>query len=60
MQQVAFEISPSNEILKYNDPLFYQNYGIEPLAKRVECSPMVWKTGVQSQVESYQRLKNAT
>ena len=24
----------------------------------VECSPMVWETGVQSQVESYQRLKN--
>ena len=27
------------------------------LAKWVECSPMVWETGVQSQVESYQRLK---
>ena len=24
---------------------------------RVECSPMVWETGVQSLVESYQRLK---
>ena len=23
----------------------------------VECSPMVWETGVQSQVESYQRFK---
>ena len=23
----------------------------------VECSPMAWKAGVQSQVESYQRLK---
>ena len=27
------------------------------LAKWVECSPMVRETGVQSQVESYQRLK---
>ena len=24
----------------------------------VECLPMVWETRVQSQVESYQRLKN--
>ena len=30
----------------------YQTIGI-----MLECSPMVWKTGVQSQVESYQRLK---
>ena len=28
-----------------------------PLAKRVECSPMVRETRVQIQVESYQRLK---
>ena len=28
------------------------------LAAWVECSPMVRETGVQSQVESYQRLKN--
>ena len=28
-----------------------------PLAKWVECSPIVWKTRVQSQIESYQRLK---
>ena len=27
---------------------------------RVECSPMVRETGVQSQVELYQRLKNGT
>ena len=26
------------------------------LAKWIECSPMVWETGVQSQVASYQRL----
>ena len=25
--------------------------------KQPECSPMAWETGVQSQVESYQRLK---
>ena len=30
---------------------------IGPLASWLECSPMVWETGVQSQVESYQRLK---
>ena len=29
-----------------------------PLAKWVECSPIVQETRVQSQVESYQRLKN--
>ena len=26
------------------------------LAQWIECSPMFWETGVQSQVESYQRL----
>ena len=30
---------------------------IWPLAYWLQCSPMVWETGVQSQVESYQRLK---
>ena len=30
---------------------------IGSFAKWVECSPMVQETGVQSQVESYQRLK---
>ena len=29
----------------------------DPLAKRLECSPKAWKTGVQSQVEAYQKLK---
>ena len=28
-----------------------------PLVSRVECSPMAQEIGVQSQVESYQRLK---
>ena len=28
-----------------------------PLARWLECSPMAWEIGVQSQVESYQRLK---
>ena len=28
------------------------------IAKLIECSPMAWATGIQSQVESYQRLKN--
>ena len=32
-------------------------YQVEPLAWWVECLLMVRKTGVQSQVESYQRLK---
>ena len=27
------------------------------LASQLECSPMAWETWVQSQVESYQRLK---
>ena len=27
------------------------------MAEWVECSPMVWETGVQSQVKSYQKLK---
>ena len=27
------------------------------MAQSVECSPMAQKTGVQSQVKSYQRLK---
>ena len=31
-----------------------------PLAKWVDCSPMTRETEVQSQVESYQRLKNGT
>ena len=31
-----------------------------PLAKLMEFSQMVRETGVQSQVESYQRLKNGT
>ena len=26
----------------------------------VDCSPMVWETGVQTQVKSYRRLKNGT
>ena len=30
------------------------------LALWVECSPMVWEIGVQSQVKSYQRQKNGT
>ena len=28
-----------------------------PIGLLVECSPMAWETGVQSQVKSYQRLK---
>ena len=28
-----------------------------PYTLWVKCSPMAWDTGVQSQVESYQRLK---
>ena len=28
-----------------------------PLALCIECSPIVWEIGVQSQVKSYQRLK---
>ena len=32
----------------------------QTLAKRLECSPMARETWVQSQVESYQRLKNGT
>ena len=32
----------------------------EPLASWVECLSMVRETGVQSQVESYKRLKNGT
>ena len=30
---------------------------LDIIAEWVECSPMVRETGVQSQVESYQRLK---
>ena len=30
------------------------------LAERVECSPMVQETGIQSQVTSYQDFKNGT
>ena len=29
----------------------------DPLALWVECSPMAWETRDQSQVDSYQRLK---
>ena len=38
---------------------FYIEYSwfTEPLALWVECSPMVQKTRIQFQVESYQRLK---
>ncbi len=25
--------------------------------KELECSPMAWETGIESQVKSYQRLK---
>ena len=38
---------------------FEPNYhnSTSPLAKRLERLPMAWETRVQSQVESYQRLK---
>ena len=36
----------------------YVNFVIGSLVKRVACSPMAWETSVQSQGESYQRLKN--
>ena len=35
---------------------FIQQYRHDRHAQWVECPPMVWETGVQSQVESYQRL----
>ena len=31
-----------------------------PLVYWVECLPMARKTGAQSQIESYQRLKNSS
>ena len=37
--------------------LFFFSIITEPLAQWVVCSPMVLETGIQSQVESYQRLK---
>ena len=40
--------------LKYNKVLIRAD---RTLAKRLECSPMARETWVQSQVESYQRLK---
>ena len=30
---------------------------IYPIYKWVQCSPMAWETGVQSEVEPYQRFK---
>ena len=41
----------------YNVSLFVYIEYIYILAKWLECSPMAWETGFQSQVESYQRLK---
>ena len=39
----------------------YVMYGyVSILVKWIKCSPMVQETWVQSQVESYQRLKNGT
>ena len=35
----------------------YQSEATSPLADKVECSTMAQETRVQSQVESYQRLK---
>ena len=35
----------------------HQLYFDRPIDLVVECSPMAWETGVQSQVESYQRLR---
>ena len=51
------------DVYKYNQLLFFSFYLPKmyvrvtgPLALWVECSPVVWETGVQSQVESYKRL----
>ena len=46
-----------NCVLVLNRIIWNRTVYTGPVAKWVECSPMVWKTGVQSQVESYQRLK---
>ena len=48
--------------LEWHDALFSANYILNSTPTRgirlwVEYSPKVWKTGVQYQVESYQRLK---
>ena len=43
------------------DEIFFTIYNITgSLAQWVKCSPMVRETGVQSQAESYQGLKNGT
>ena len=57
-------ISRTNIMYKYHGPIrtnimykyYIQKMCTIPLAKLVECSPMAPETGVQSQVESYQRL----
>ena len=38
----------------------YLSKAVVAFTKWVECSPMVRENGGQTQVESYQRLKNAT
>ena len=35
----------------------YKGFIFDIIPKRIECSPVIQKTVVQSQVESYQRLK---
>ena len=54
------------KLKEYHDPdrkykYYYRDCAnIGPLVKWLECSPKVQETRVQSQVESYQRLKNST
>ena len=59
---IYHKIQPTNHISVCKQATILQIEIItsnHPLAYWLECSPVVQETGVQSQVESYQRLKNS-
>ena len=57
VEKITLISSYSLSVSRSANELYSRSAYIYIVAKRVECSPMVRETGVQSQVESYQRLK---
>ncbi len=56
--EVVFRIGERRYVAKFSTERSRKNSLFVSLCTCVlECSPKVWETGVQSQVESYQRLK---
>ena len=57
--KIILILTPCIDLSYDNKPLhlFEKNKETQNIREISECSPMVWETEVQSQVESYQRLK---